>query len=92
MVDSVEKLTPCSPCNRIDVGAGIQWQRRPEEKWLAELLANKRAAGPLLEFLKDIQVGCREVAAEKAAEWRQRRDQDREDQLGDPYPLYTAKN
>ncbi len=63
--------------------AGIQWQRRPEKKWLAELLADKHVVGPLLEFLKDIEVGCREGRAERAAEWRQRRDQDGEDQWGD---------
>ena len=33
---------------------GIQWPRRPEKKWL---LANKYAVGPLLEFLKDTDVG-----------------------------------
>ncbi len=64
-------------------GAGIQWQRRPEKNWLAELLADKHAVGPLLEFLKDTEVGCREGGAERAAEWRQRRDRDGEDQLGD---------
>ncbi len=48
--------------------ASIQWQRRPEKKWLAELLANQYAVGPLLKFLKDTEVGCRERAAEKAAE------------------------
>ena len=36
---------------------GIQWQRRPEKKWLAELLANERAIGPLLVCLKDTEVG-----------------------------------
>ena len=36
---------------------GIQWQRRPERKWLAELLANERAVGPLLAYLKDTEVG-----------------------------------
>ena len=48
--------------------AGIRWQRRPEKKWLAGLLANRYAVGPLLEFLKDTEVGCREGAAEKTAE------------------------
>ena len=62
--------------------ARIQWQRRPEKKWPAELLADKYAVGPLLEFLKDTEVGCREGGAERAAEWRQRRDQDGEDRLG----------
>ena len=63
--------------------AGIQWQRRPEKRWLAELLADKYAVGPLLEFLKHTEVGSREGGAEKEMEWRQRRDQDAEDQLGD---------
>ena len=63
--------------------AGIQWQRRSDKKWLAELLANNYALGPLLKFLKDTEVGCREGAAEMVEEWRQRRDQDGEDQLGD---------
>ena len=62
--------------------AGIQWQRRPEKKWLAELLANRHAVGSLLEFLKSTQVGSREGAAEKEEEWERRRDQDGEDQLG----------
>ena len=62
--------------------AGIQWQRRPEKRWLAELLANKQAIESLLEFLKNTEVGSREGTAERAAEWRQRRDQDGEDQLG----------
>ena len=29
----------------------------PGKKWLAELLANKRAVGPLLSYLKDTEVG-----------------------------------
>ena len=36
---------------------GIQWQRRPEKKWLAELLANEQAIGPLLVYLQDTEVG-----------------------------------
>ena len=44
---------------------GVQWQRRPEKKWLAELLANERAVGPLLVYLKDTEVGSREGAVEK---------------------------
>ena len=50
--------------------AGIQRQRRPEKRWLAELLANKHAVGSLLEFLENTEVGNREGAAEKAVEWR----------------------
>ena len=66
--------------------AGMQWQRRSEKKWLAELLANKYvqyAVGPQLEFSKNTEVGSREDAAERELEWGQRRDQDGEDQLGD---------
>ena len=62
--------------------AGVQWQRRPEKKWLAELLANTYAVGSLLEFLKNTEVGSREGTAERMAEWGQRRDQDGEDRLG----------
>ena len=62
--------------------AGIHWQRQPEKKWLAELLANTYAVGSLLEFLKNTKVGSREGTAEKIAEWGQRRDQDGEDRLG----------
>ena len=49
---------------------GIQWQRRPERKWLAELLANERAVGPLLAYLKDTEVGSRDGVVEKTMEWR----------------------
>ena len=62
--------------------AGVQWQRRPEKKWLAELLANTYAVGPLLEFLKNSEVGSREGTAERMAEWGRRRDQNGEDRLG----------
>lgn len=61
---------------------GIRWQRRPEKKGLAELLANERAAGPLLSYLKNTEVGSREGAAEVKREWRRRSDQDGEEQLG----------
>ena len=61
---------------------GIRWQRRPERKWLAGLLANERAAGPLLVYLKDTEVGSREGATEVAREWRRRSDQEGEEQLG----------
>lgn len=62
---------------------GIQWQRRSERKWLAELLANSYAVGTLLEFLKETAVVSREGAVEKAIEWAQRRDREGEDELGD---------
>ena len=63
---------------------GIRWQRRPERKWLAELLANERAVGPLLVYLKDTEVGSREGAAEVTREWRRSSDQEGEEQLGNP--------
>ena len=62
---------------------GIQWQRRPEKKWLAELLANRYAVGPLLEFLKETEVDSREGGIEKAVEEARKRDQEEEDELGD---------
>lgn len=52
---------------------GIRWQRRPEKKWFAELIANERAV---------TEVDSREGAAEVTTEWRRRSDQDREEQLG----------
>ncbi len=64
--------------------AGVQWQRRPEKKWLAELLANKHAVWSSLELLKYTEVGSR--GAERAAQWRQRRDQDGEEAYS-PYML-----
>ena len=39
--------------------------------------------GPLLEFLKNTEVGSREGAVEKETEWERRRDQEGEEQLGD---------
>ena len=63
--------------------AGIQWQRRPEKKWLAQLLADKHVVGTLLEFLKTTEVGSRERAAERETERQQRGDQEGKDQLGD---------
>ena len=63
--------------------AGVKWQRRSEKRWLAQLLADKHAVGPLLEFLNNTEVGNRGGAAEREAEWQQRRDQEGEDQLGD---------
>ena len=35
---------------------GISWQGRTERKGLAMLLGNKKAMGPLLEFLKSTEV------------------------------------
>ena len=63
---------------------GIQWQRRPERKWLGELLANERAVGPLLEYLKDTEVGTTKGAAEMTMEWRRKNDQEGDEELGTP--------
>lgn len=43
----------------------ISWDGRTERKRLAELLANEKAMGPLLEFLKSTEVGGRERAKER---------------------------
>lgn len=44
---------------------GNRWQRRTERKRLAELLANERAVGPILIYVKNTEVGGREGALEK---------------------------
>ena len=62
---------------------GIEWQRRPERNWLAELLANDRAVGPLLLYLKTTEVGSREGAAEVTREWRRMSDEEGWEDLAD---------
>lgn len=57
---------------------GIGWQRRPERRWVANLLANEQAVRPLLKYLMTTKVGCREGEAERVAEWDQRVDQEGE--------------
>ena len=46
-------------------------------------MANERAVGPILKFLKGTQVGSREGAREKELEWQRRNDQEGENQLTD---------
>ncbi len=76
-INSVEPIV-----HRKNLGkVGIQWQRRPEKRWLAELLADRHAVGPVLEFLRNNEVGSRDGGAEREKEWEQRRDQDGENQL-----------
>ena len=75
----MEEETPSFEEEFGQVGGPVQ--RRPEKKWLAELLANERAVGPLLVYLNDTEVGSREGAVEKTMEWRQRSDQEGEEQL-----------
>ena len=60
---------------------GISWQPRPERRWLGSLLANERAVGPVLRFLKVTEVGSREGARERELEWQRRSDQEGENQL-----------
>lgn len=61
----------------------VSWQTRAEKRWLAGLLANEQAVGPLLKFLESTEVGCREGAAQRELEWIQRRDKEGENQLDD---------
>ena len=60
---------------------GIEWQRRPESRWLANLLANEQAVSPLLNYLMSTDIGGREGERERAAERNQRMDQEGEEQL-----------
>ena len=46
------------------------------------MLANEKAMGPLLGFLKSAEVGGREGARERELEWEQRDDRVREQLLG----------
>lgn len=52
---------------------GLRWQRRPEKRWLANLLANEQTVKSLLGYLMNTEVG---VEKDKAAEWDQRVDQE----------------
>lgn len=61
----------------------ISRQGWTERKRLAELLANEKAVGPILGFLKSTEVGGREGAGEREKEWQRRNDQAGEKLLGD---------
>ena len=61
---------------------GISWQGRAEKKGLAELLADERAIGPLLECLKSTEVGGREGGKGRELEWGRRNDRAGEELLG----------
>lgn len=54
---------------------GIRWQGWTERKGPALLLANEKAMGPFLDFLKSTEVGGKEGARERELEWQQRSDQ-----------------
>ena len=61
---------------------GVLQQAQAKRRWLADLLANKKAVAPLLEFLKVIGVGKREKAREKELKQGQKNDQAGEDLFG----------
>lgn len=54
----------------------IEWQHRPERRWVANLGANEQAVRPLLKYLMTSEVGGQEGGSEKAAEWGQGVDQE----------------
>ncbi len=62
---------------------GIGWQRRPESRWLANLVASEQAVSPLLNYLMATDIGGREAKGEgeEAAEMDQRADQEGEELL-----------
>ena len=61
---------------------GVAWQAQAERRWLASLLASEKAVTPLLRFLEATEVGAREGAREREAQWERRNDQAGEDLLG----------
>lgn len=61
----------------------ISWQGWTEKKGLTKFLADKKAVGPILEFLKTTEVGSREGAKERELEWERRNDLAGESQLVD---------
>ena len=61
---------------------GVIWQPQAKRRWLASLLANEIAVTPLLGFLKATDVGAREGARGREAEWERKNDQAGEDLLG----------
>ena len=60
---------------------GVIWQPQVERRWLAGLLANEKAVALLLSFLKRTDVGGREGAKEREAEWERSNDRAGEDLL-----------
>lgn len=47
---------------------GVIWQAQAKRKWLAGLLANKKAMTSLRRFFKITELGAREGAREREAE------------------------
>ena len=62
---------------------GIRWQPRPEKRLLGNLLANERAIGSILQFLRNTEVGSRGRTKEREHEWQRRSDQEGENKLTD---------
>ena len=84
----IHLYTECRRCRRErrklsrELGQhGISWQPRPERRWLGSLLANERAVGPVLRFLKCTEVGSRAGARQRELEWQRRSDQEGENPL-----------
>lgn len=71
---------------------GIQWQKRLKKKWLAELLVNERAVGPLQSYLKNTKVGSRDRAAEMTKEQRRKNDKEGEKYLENSQFLSISQN
>ena len=61
----------------------INWQARPDKRWLASLLANEQAVGAMINFLRHTEVGSRNGAAERETEWERRNDEEGADLLID---------
>ena len=63
---------------------GVTWQAQgqAERTWMASLLGNEKAIITLIKFLKATEVGARERAREREAEWERKNDRAGEDLLG----------
>ena len=60
---------------------GIGWQRRPESRWLASLLANEQTINPLLNFLMITDIEGKKGEREGAAEENRRAGEESEELL-----------
>lgn len=55
--------------------AGIQWQRQPKKKWLAELLADQHIVRLILKFLKNTKIKSRNNKVVGENKQKQKKDQ-----------------
>lgn len=60
---------------------GIGWQPRPEKRGLDSLLANEKAVEPILQFLRNTELGSRDGTRERELKWQRRSDEEGENQL-----------